>query len=424
MNALTNRLAQRLPIFYGYVMLPLAMLLQIGSSPGQTFAVSAFTPALLDSLQLSESRLGLAYMLGTLCASIPLAFVGPVTDRIGLKPVACVVALALAGACVFASTVQSFLGLLVAFFLLRFLGQGAMTLLAANTNAMWFRARLGRVSAALSVGSAIAFAWVPDWIASAIERYGWRETYNAIGGLLLLAVLPAILLLYRNRPEDIGQCVDGLDANTDTMDQPAEESRSIPLSRAARTASYGILGFCNIVWAMAGTGILFYLFTLCDDRGIDQGNAKSLFKILGLSMLAAQLTGGILADFLKLNRLFGCGTCLIAAALVWLSVDTTLSGARGFSVLFGGGQGLLISVTSVIMVRFYGRKYLGSIRGAIWCGTVAGSGCGPLIMGLFKDSTGSYEMAITCFAVVMTPLALASWFIRAPQPPMATTESR
>uniref|UniRef100_UPI003562CD90 MFS transporter n=1 Tax=Stieleria sp. TaxID=2795976 RepID=UPI003562CD90 len=174
MNSLSDRLARRLPFFYGYLMLPIAMLMQLGTSPGQTFAVSAFTPSLLESLDLTQSRLGLAYMLGTLFAALPLTFVGPAADRHGLKRVASIVIVALALACLFASSVKGFYGLLAAFFLLRFLGQGSLTLLSGNTTAMWFRNRIGRVSAVLSIGSAIAFAWVPDLLASTIESIGWR----------------------------------------------------------------------------------------------------------------------------------------------------------------------------------------------------------------------------------------------------------
>ena len=417
MNYLSDRLAQRSGIFYGYWMLPLAMLLQVGSSPGQTFAVSAFTPALLESLDLSQSRLGLAYMLGTLLAAFPLMVVGPISDRLGLKRVACVVVVGLAGACLLASQVSGFLSLLGAFFLLRFLGQGSMSLLSSNTTAMWFRERIGRVSALLSVGSALAFAWVPDVLASSVESMGWRSTYQWTGVWLAGTLLPLLLLFYRNRPEDLGQLVDGA-----SVVEPGSSSQrphrppppSVSLAVAIRSVSYYVIGLANVVWAMAGTGILFYLFTLSAERGMDDADARRLFKILAGAMLIAQLVGGVIADFLKLNRLFGLGTGLIAISLCWLAFDTSLLGAQGFAAMFGAGQGLLISVTGVIMVRFYGREHLGSIRGTIWCGTVAGSGCGPLVMGAFMDHVGSYDPAIRLFAAGMLPLALAAWFVRPP----------
>jgi MFS family permease len=428
MNYLSDRLARRLPFFYGYLMLPLAMLMQLGTSPGQTFAVSAFTPALLEGLDLTQGRLGLAYMVGTLLAAIPLTLVGPAADRHGLKGVSLLVIVGLAGACLFASSVTGFYGLLAAFFLLRFLGQGSLTLLSSNTTAMWFRSRIGRVSAILSIGSAIAFAWVPEWLSACIDSIGWRKTYQCLAVLLVITLLPLIGLLYRNRPEDLGQSVDGRDDSfvrkwvgakrSETPGRTLDlesDPESLTLGQAARTATYYILGLSNIIWAMAGTGVVFYLFTLCKEREFPTDTASWLFKILAITMLAMQLGGGVLADFMRLDRLFGVGTAMIATSLVWLSMDHSVWGAQAFAALFGGGQGMLLSVSGVAWLRYYGRQHLGSIRGAVWCGTVAGSGCGPLVMGWVKDATGNYDQAILGFAVLMIPLAIAAWFIRQPE---------
>ena len=49
-NGVSDRLAARLPFFYGYVMIPVTMFVQIATSPGQTFTISAFTPSLRESL--------------------------------------------------------------------------------------------------------------------------------------------------------------------------------------------------------------------------------------------------------------------------------------------------------------------------------------------------------------------------------------
>lgn len=419
-------------------MLLLALLMQLGTSPGQTYAVSAFTPSLLRDLHLTESKLGLAYMLGTLLAAIPLTLVGPAADRLGLKRVTLAVIAGLALACVCASQVKGFYSLLAAFFLLRFLGQGSLSLLSSNTTAMWFRSRIGRVSAVLAIGSAIAFSFLPQWIAGSIESLGWRTTYCYMAAILAVTLLPLVVLVYRNRPEDLGQFVDGRvviptaglsarivpaasGASQPAVAVPETDPESLTLSQAAQTGSYYILGLSNIIWAMAGTGVVFYLYTLCDERNLPSGTASGLFKILGISMLAMQLSGGVLADFMKLHRLLGVGTVLVAVSLGWLYYDPTVFGAQIFAALFGGGQGMLISVSGVAWLRYYGRQHLGAIRGAVWCGTVAGSGCGPLIMGRVQDVTGSYDLAICGFALAMFPLAIAAWFIRPPSMGLASS---
>jgi MFS family permease len=421
MNLASDFLAKRLPVFYGYVMLPLAMLMQIGTSPGQTFAISAFTPALLESLQLSESRLALAYMLGTLCAAVPLSVVGPVSDRFGLRWTSLVVVLALSATCYLISTVTGFAGLFVAFLLLRFLGQGSLTLLSNNTTAMWFRNRIGRVSAIISIGTAAAFAWVPQWLSESIDAHGWRWTYQALAVIVLVVLAPAILLLYRDRPEDLGQLLDGdrLPPEDSTSDSEFVEEFSLTLHQALRTFSFYIVGLASAAWAMIGTGIVFYLFTLCQDRGMADDTPSDLFKTFGLCMLAMQFAGSIASDYVPLNRLLGSGAMMLAGGLVVLFFAQQTWMMHFFAVLFGGGQGLLIAVSGVLWVRYYGRKHLGSIRGWVWCATVAGSGCGPLIMGQIKDHYQSYDLAILIFLALISPLAIASWFVRPPQLPNA-----
>src|SRR6056297_1148875 len=175
--AFSDWLARRLPFFYGYVMIPVAMMVQVCTSPGQTFAVSAFTPALRESLQMSDSKLSLAYMLGTFAAAFPLSLVGPLADRFGLRRVTAIAICGLAATCLLASRIQGFASLLAVFLLLRFLGQGALTLLGGNAIAMWFRSKIGRVSAIMSIGTAVAFAWVPGWLNQSITALGWRQTF-------------------------------------------------------------------------------------------------------------------------------------------------------------------------------------------------------------------------------------------------------
>ena len=118
----SHSFAKRLPFFYGYVMIPVAMLLQIATSPGQTFAVSAFTPYLRESLELSDSQLSLAYMIGTLLAALPLMLVGPLSDRYGLRGISLIAIGMLSAACYFAAKVTNFYSLLAAFFFTSFSG--------------------------------------------------------------------------------------------------------------------------------------------------------------------------------------------------------------------------------------------------------------------------------------------------------------
>jgi len=114
-----TNLIRRLPFYYGWLMVPVAVIAQSVTGVGQTYGVSVFNPSLLDTLGISLSALTGAYMVGTLFASFPQAFIGSLMDRFGIRWVMTTVVILLGGACLFFSTVNSLWTLLLGFFLLR-----------------------------------------------------------------------------------------------------------------------------------------------------------------------------------------------------------------------------------------------------------------------------------------------------------------
>ncbi len=132
------------------------------------------------------------------------------------------------------------------------------------------------------------------------------------------------------------------------------------------------------------------------------------------NMLAAQIVGGILADRLPMHRLLVIGFALLTAGVGVIPFTTGTFHVHLFAALFGAGQGLLIAASSTMWVRYYGRKHLGSIRGSVWCATVAGSGCGPFILGIFADNYGSFTPGLWLFTAGLAPLAPLAALATAP----------
>jgi OFA family oxalate/formate antiporter-like MFS transporter len=66
----------RLPFFYGWVVLICSALGIIFSLPGQTIGLAVFTDSLIEVLGLSRTELSMAYLLGTIVSSLFLARAG------------------------------------------------------------------------------------------------------------------------------------------------------------------------------------------------------------------------------------------------------------------------------------------------------------------------------------------------------------
>ena len=406
----------RVPFFYGWVMLPIAVVGQIATSPGQTYGISVFNEAFRRDLGLSHTELTGAYMLGTLLAALPVSYVGSLMDQYGIRRVMAAVVVLLGGTCTAISQVNGLLTLFCAFFFLRMLGQGALTLLSSNTLAMWFHARLGMASGLMSLGTAAAFAFVPSVNLYLLDNYGWRGAYVILGIGVWAVMLPLLAIFFRNRPEDVGLSPDGA-ILPDKAAAPPPLDKAFTLAEAARTRAYWILLSMNALWAMVGTAIVFCLLPLFESYGLGATDVTRFFTYFAASMAGAQFLGGLLADRLPLNMLLTLSMAGTTLSTVLLTrVDTSFRVAV-FAVTAGAAQGVFLVLQQTVWARYFGRAHLGKIRGTIWTGCVAGSSVGPFAMGLSMDLTSSYATALWLFVVFYTVLTLAAPWATAPRLP-------
>jgi MFS family permease len=414
--------ATRLPFYYGWVMLPIAMLAQATTSPGQTFGVSIFNPSFLETLNISLSQLTGAYMLGTLFAAIPQPSFGGLMDRFGIRRMMTIIVIALGLACFFTATVQSLWMLFFAFFFLRLFGQGALSLLAGNIPAMWFHERLGRVSGLLNVANAGAVAIIPPLILWLISNFGWRWAYAVLGIAVWIVLLPILLIFFRNRPEDVGQKLDGLRLNPGVaspkliypkISHPTSNN-SWTLKEAQQTRAYWIMLVYTAVWAMIATAIYFNLLPLFVSKGFTEVQAAGTYTILAIAGAVTQIVAGILADKISLNILLTVSAAgLIVANLVLAVVVAPWMGIA-YATCMGLTQGFGGVVGGTLWARYYGREHLGKIRGSVFTAGVAGSSVGPFFMGLIYDHTGSYQPALWIFVAMLVPVATAALWATPP----------
>ncbi len=204
----TEPQATRRPFFYGWLILPLAMLAMVASSPGQTFGVSIFNEPIRLSLGLSHTQMAAAYTLGTLLGAVPIMYIGVLMDRHGIRRTMLGVLSGVFLACLLISAAQNWLMLAMGFFFLRMLGPGALSLLSGSALPFWFDRRLGLVEGLRSVGHAGSMATIPMLNLWLVSEYGWRGAYALLGCGIWLVLFPLYLVLFRDRPEEVGQSID------------------------------------------------------------------------------------------------------------------------------------------------------------------------------------------------------------------------
>jgi len=415
-------LAGRIPFYYGWLMVPVAVIAQAVTGVGQTYGVSVFNPSLLDSLGISLTALSGTYMVGTLLASLPQSFIGSLMDRFGIKKTMIGVVSLLGGACIFFAQVNSLGTLLLGFFLLRLLGQGGLSLLSGNIAAMWFREKLGTVTGFISSGFSISMAIIPAFFLYLINLQGWRTAYTWLGYRVWLIMLPMLLFIFKNNPKEVGQELDGgAVEKTDIPGQQGNSLYSFTPNEARKTPAYWIMMINSALWAMIITAVFFNLLSIFGSLGISPGVAAATYTTYAAASLVTQLLLGPAADKGSLQFMLLACMALLAAGVAVLTFSVTPVLAHSYAVLIGVSTGLISLVGGTLFARYFGQANLGKLRGGVLTAQVAGSSLGPFITGVIYDLTGSFQISLWIFVAILVPAALIS--LKATQPPIPVSNS-
>lgn len=428
---------ERFPFFYGWVIAVVSILGMCASIPGQTIGVSVFTPRLAEALNLSTMQLSVTYMLGTLLSAVYLSAGGRFFDRRGARQALVYSVFALGVVLFYLSFAEFFSALLgrvlrlsswewlppcmvlvPGFALLRFTGQGMVTLSSQAMRGKWFNRRLGTVTAFSGVVISFMFSVAPIGFESCIRAFGWQGAWQVIG-LFLIGLAGTVLWLFsRDNPEECGLEMDGGFRGKPLKNDPHPVIyRDYTLFRARRTFSFWIFTLMFSLNGLVLTAYAFHVLEVGTELGV------SVDFILGLFVSSAFFSVGALFLVAWLTDL----ACIRIKYLLCLMAVTA---GIGFFCLafgtypemtwlhilgFGVSTGCFGSLFPTVYPRFFGRKHLGAISGFSMTMLGVASAVGPFLFSLAEAYLGGYRSGFAISGLAAAALALASLFANNPQ---------
>lgn len=413
----SSRAVERTPFFYGWVILGAGTLAIVMMGPSQTFTVSLFIDRWVVELGISRSNIALIYGLATLGASLFLPITGRLTDRFGARRTIVAAAVVLAGACFSMGAVTGIFSLFAGLLLLRFAGFGSVQLISNNVIAQWFIQRRGTVMGL--AGQSLAFSLIvfPVLGEALINNFGWRQAWGIMGALVLVVLIPVGGGLFRDTPEQYGQIPDGEQWHK-ARKTPVLAEVNWTLAEARRTAVFWIfaVGLAGMTMIMAG--IIFHQISIFEARGFDRSLAIHAFQIVAVFTVVGNLLMGRLLDIWSPRKLLTVQLAILMAAMTLAMTMKEVWETVLFGMLLGLVSGSFRVMDSTVWANYFGRKHLGSIRGATMLGTLGGTAFGAYPLGLSHDYLGSFNPAI--IAMMALPLAtavMALWARRPEKPP-------
>ena len=431
----------RLPFFYGWAVLGLGTLAVAFSIPGQTMGVSVFTDSLLEATGLSRLQLSTAYLFGTLASGLCLPFGGRLLDRRGARLVGGGAALLLALVLVALSfvgqltprltesststrVVQVFALMTVGFAVLRFSGQGMLTLTGRTMMARWFDRRRGLVAAVSGAFVSFAFSLAPlvllAWIAVSGWRGAWREMAIA---LVCMAVIAS--LFFRDSPEECGLQLDGGPTpHGDTPVAPEPDPKSgiaahAPTARrdtthaeALASRSFWLLTLVIAADSMMSTALTFHIVDLGAESELSEFEAVGIFVPITIISVALGFLVGWLVDRQPILRLVQAMALLeIVMFAAAGHLDNPMLRAVTIAA-WGCVGGFYAPLTAAALPRLFGRRHLGAIAGSMTMVLVLASALGPAYLAWFRAATGSYRTGLHASIAIPLLLLAASLVVR------------
>ena len=435
MTGSLQRLAQRLPFFYGWVILASASSTQVvrNASASLTLAVFIYPLAADPELGWSRTLVAGAASVGGLAASAFSPLVGWLVDRYGARLVlaSSVFIMGLATISLAWATIPLFFYLFYG--ISRVIFASPIPIGASVVVSRWFVRMRGRANGMLFASHSIGLVLFPLIASAVIASHGWPAAWIVLGALVWAIALVPVIFLIVQQPEDLGLRPDGDPAPelapasatgaegdaTDTTPVPAPapsvEEPAWTLREAMKTPALWILAAGVGTLFLVQAGINTHLAALLRDEGL-----SVFFSGVGLSLSAAFMGAGSLAWGWIAERvsvrvvLAAVAVAVGVPAMLFLTADTLVEGLA-YSAAFGFGVGGMLSVPPVAYADYYGRRSLGAIRGVTEPFTSLEQAIGTVAAGIVFDVTGSYDIALTVFAALAGLTAVVILFAKPPR---------
>jgi len=311
-----QKIIDKTPFFYGWVIMAVGTLGMIMTSPGQTYTESIFIEYLIEDLNLSRSMISSLYAFCTMVGGISLPLWGKEIDRKGTRWMISIVSALFGLSLVYMGFVQNALMVGLGFILIRMLGQGSLGLVSQTAINHWWVQKRGMIMGISGLAmSLIGMGTFPNLIYRLISAFDWRLTYIILGISLLIIMAPLGYLLIRDHPEAYGLNSDGQKTNPLTENEDKENLNlaedNWTLKEAIKTRVFWVFGLGISLFTLLITGLTFHLVSIFQSQGLDAATAAWVFLPLSVTGALTNLLVGYLSDHLPLRFLLAFGLVLL-----------------------------------------------------------------------------------------------------------------
>lgn len=406
-------LINRIPFYYGWVMVGTALAINSVSSTLNPVVFSFMIGPMSEELGVSKSALAWSLTFRLFAGGVAGPLLGVLLDRHGARWIG-VISGTIVGATLIGLAFVHHLWLVYLVFALSGLaglGGPAGQLLTTVPLAKWFVQKRGRALAIATMGMASGTVAAVPITESLLNHVGWRGTTFVFGIIVACVVIPVSAIFVRRSPEDLGLHPDGASSAAAGVEAQAANAhahlattRDWTVREAMRTVvMWQLLGSLVLAGSVL-TGTLIYRVSFFKSLGISSEAVAFGTALDPGTVVFSAFAFGMIADRVPVRYLGAIGLFGLAASvlpMILTSGQPITVAMHG--VTWGVAAGGYITLNNMVWPNYFGRQHLGAIRGIVLPATIAASGLGAPMFGYLLDAgveaTHLWMVSLSAFAL-------------------------
>ena len=378
--------------FFGWFVVAAAFVVQLLGF-GIAYSFASFFDGLEMEFQASRGDISLVFSIaGFLYFSLG-AVSGPLSDRMGSRPIVALGMLLIAGGLLASSFAQSLWQVYLSYGVAVGVGVGFSYVPSVGVLQRWFVRRRGLASGLAVAGIGAGTLVAPPFTRFLVEMLGWRETFQVLAGMTLVVGLGAAWMLYPS-PAARGAYPDG--DGTSVGEEASLSGMSV--RQALATRPFWLLFSASAITSLGMFVPFVHLVKFSVDHGHDESWSILLISLIGVGSMSGRLTLGALADRFGRHRAVITMFLGMALAQAWWYASTSFWALAVYAVCFGLFYGGYVALAPALVADYFGARNVGGILGVQYSGTALGTLIGPVAAGFAFDLTGGYDLPIAASA--------------------------
>jgi sugar phosphate permease len=388
-------------IYYGWWVVVSMMPAALIQSGAMFYSFGIFYDPFLKEFGWSRSEVSLALSIYLLTYALSSPVVGRLTDRFGPRRLIGTGAVVGGLAFMLLGRTTALWQIYALYFIqgLAFSGCGLIPVNTALVN--WFRLKRGTAMGIAMTGISLGAIIITPLGSMILTNHGWRAAYLFLGFLTWGLVLPPVLFVMKDRPEQMGLFPDGRTPetgashdfrNSSTPGPSAISDISMTPGQALRSIHFWMISLSYLIIHIAFCSILTHEIVFLTDKGISVAVAAAGLGLTGGAGGAGKLFFGYFSDKSSPRIIAPLCAALQAIGMVFLLFTHSNTMVWVSAVIFGFCMGGHAAVIPLVVGYVFGVGSFGAIYGGISMGASIGTAMAPLLAGFAYETLGNYTI--------------------------------